>query len=136
MIEADSNTKYLGMPSILGRNKTALLGYLKDKVMKRVQRWDGKWISKGGKEVLIKNVVQTLPSFAISVFLPPLEITKEIERILVDAKHKSSIHWMNWIRMSKNKVHGGLDFQKFLRFQSSYAGKARMEIMYKCRKLG
>lgn len=28
--EADDNTKYLGLPKILERNKSAVLGYLKD----------------------------------------------------------------------------------------------------------
>lgn len=82
MVEADEKSKYLGLPSILGRKKTALLGYLKEKVMKRIQSWDSRWLSKGGKEVLIKNVAQTLPTFAISVFLLPMEITKDIERTL------------------------------------------------------
>lgn len=62
MIEAHGNTKYFGLPSILGKNKTSLLRNLKDKVMKRVQSWDGRWISKGGKEISIKNVAQTLPN--------------------------------------------------------------------------
>lgn len=31
MTEADENSKYLGLPSILGRNKSRLMGYLKDK---------------------------------------------------------------------------------------------------------
>lgn len=47
MVEADERSKYLGLPSILGRNKTALLGYLRDKVTKRVNSWDRRWISKG-----------------------------------------------------------------------------------------
>lgn len=88
MTEVDENSKYLGLPRILGRNKSRLLGYLKNKDMTRVQRWDGRWISKGGKEILIKNAAQTIPSFSMSVFLLPLEITKEIERVL-------SKYWWN-----------------------------------------
>lgn len=32
MVEADEHSRYLGLPNVLGRNKTALLGFLKEKV--------------------------------------------------------------------------------------------------------
>ncbi|KAL8124336.1 hypothetical protein AgCh_012113 [Apium graveolens] len=62
MGEADVNTTYLGLPSILGRNKSAILGYLKEKACAKVKSWDGNFISRSGKEVLIKSVAQTLPT--------------------------------------------------------------------------
>lgn len=74
---------------------------------------------EGGKEVLIKNMAQTLPSFAMSVFLLPLEITKDIERTLAkywwnsNSSRKSNIHWMSWMRMSRHKSNGGLGFRNF-----------------------
>ncbi|KAL8099281.1 hypothetical protein AgCh_031813 [Apium graveolens] len=54
MVEANENRKYLGLPSILGRKNSALLGYLKDKVLSKVQKWDGRWVSKGEKKFLSK----------------------------------------------------------------------------------
>lgn len=48
--EADENSSYLGLPNIIGRKKTAILRYLKDKVQKRVQEWDSKLLNKGGKK--------------------------------------------------------------------------------------
>lgn len=88
MREADDQCKYLGLPNILGHNKSVILGFLKDKISQRVRSWDEKTISKSGKEILIKSVAQSLPSYAMSVFLLPLEITKDFERIL-------SRYWWN-----------------------------------------
>ena len=68
MQEADDRSTYLGLPNILGRNKSTLPGFLKDKVKKKVKTWDGKLSSKPGKEVLSKSVTQTLPSYVMSVF--------------------------------------------------------------------
>lgn len=59
-----------------------MLGYLKERVKKKSQSWEGKIISKGGKETLIKSVLQTLPSYAMYVFLLSLKITRDIERSL------------------------------------------------------
>lgn len=82
MGEAGVKSTYLGLPNLMGRNKTAILGYLKDKACARVNSWDGKFISRSGKEVLIRSVAQALTTYAMNVFLLPLEITKHIERTL------------------------------------------------------
>lgn len=54
--EADENSTYLGLPSILGRNKSAVFGYLKDRLKDRIKGWDKKMLSKGGKEILLKQL--------------------------------------------------------------------------------
>lgn len=82
MNEADENSTYLGLPSLVGRNKSIVLGFLKDRVKNRIQSWKDRWVSQAGREVLIKNVVQALPTYAMSVFLLPMEITKDFKRSL------------------------------------------------------
>ncbi|KAL8091605.1 hypothetical protein AgCh_034018 [Apium graveolens] len=122
MGEADVNTKYLGLPSILGRNKSAMLGYLKEKACAKVKSWDGNFISRSGKEVLIKSVAQALPTYAMNVFLLPLEITKSIEKTLSNfwwkssSKNNSRLNWMSWERMTKHKSAGGMGFRDFRDF--------------------
>uniref|UniRef100_A0A803PBQ1 Reverse transcriptase n=1 Tax=Cannabis sativa TaxID=3483 RepID=A0A803PBQ1_CANSA len=41
------------------------------KFQKRIQSWDNKFLSRAGKEVLIKSVVQALPAYTMNVFLIP-----------------------------------------------------------------
>lgn len=55
--EATEHITYLGLPNTMGRNKSAVLGYLKDRIRKRVTSWDGKLMSKAGKEILLKTVI-------------------------------------------------------------------------------
>lgn len=76
MDEADEHSKYIGFPNTLRRNKSVLLGYLKEKVKLRIRSWNGKVVSRSGKEILIKLVAQSLPTFAMNVFLLPLDITR------------------------------------------------------------
>lgn len=74
--EADDNSKYLGLPNILGRNKTVVFRYLKERVKASISNWNEKNLSQPSKQILIKMVVQALPSFAMNVFLLPLEVTR------------------------------------------------------------
>lgn len=102
MSEATVHMTYLGLPNIIGRNKSALLGYLKDKVNTKIRSWEGNILSRAGKEILIKQVAQTLPSYAMSVFLLPLDITRNIEKSLTKfwwstaQNNKSKINWIGW----------------------------------------
>ncbi|PNX58969.1 ribonuclease H, partial [Trifolium pratense] len=63
--------RYLGMPSMIGRNKKALFGYLKDRMWKKIQGWSGKHLSKAGREVLVKSVAQAIPTYCMSTVLLP-----------------------------------------------------------------
>lgn len=46
MVEADEHSTYLGLPNVIGRNKTTIMGFLKEKVNNRIKSWDGKYISR------------------------------------------------------------------------------------------
>ncbi|XP_074328076.1 uncharacterized protein LOC141665989 [Apium graveolens] len=68
MQEADESSTYLGLPNILGRKKSVILGYLKDRVKARIQSWKPMKLSRLAKEVLIKTSAQSLQVFAMDVF--------------------------------------------------------------------
>ncbi|KAL8106853.1 hypothetical protein AgCh_023591 [Apium graveolens] len=129
MNEANGNSTYLGLPSTLGKNKSALLGYLKDKDTAKIKSWDGKYILRSGKEVLIKSVAQTLPTYAMHMFLLPFEITKYIEKTLsnfwwkTSQEKNSGLIWMNCDQMSKHKSSGGMGFRDFCDFNIAMLGK-------------
>ncbi|XP_060972201.1 uncharacterized protein LOC133038159 [Cannabis sativa] len=127
--EADDHGTYLGLPNIIGRKKSAILGFLKEKVQKCIQSWDGKLLSKAGKEILLKTIVQALPNYAMSVFLLPIETSKEMERAMCkywwssSSKKDKNIHWMSWERMCKPKSQGGLGFRNLYDFNVALLGK-------------
>ncbi|KAL8098349.1 hypothetical protein AgCh_031202 [Apium graveolens] len=117
--EADSSSKYLGLPNILGRNKSVIFGYFRNKVKNSIKSWNEKKIFKPAKEILIKTVAQTLPSYAMSIFLLPIEIIRNIEKDMArffwtsNQKSKSKINWMAWERMTKHKHADSLVAQLF-----------------------
>lgn len=80
--EVDDISKYLGLPNILGTHTLSILDFVKNKINSRIQSWSSKKFSKPSKEVLIKIVQQALPTYAMSVFLLPMEITRDLDRSL------------------------------------------------------
>jgi len=61
------NERYLGLPVHVGRSRSFVFAYLKDRIWKRIQGWKEKLLSRAGKEVLIKAVAQAIPTFCHGV---------------------------------------------------------------------
>ncbi|KAL0011890.1 hypothetical protein SO802_006998 [Lithocarpus litseifolius] len=68
--------KYLGLPSLTGNGKRASFNYIKERVWRKLQRWEGKLLSQAGREVLIKAVIQAIPTYAMGCFKLPMESGK------------------------------------------------------------
>ena len=91
--------KYLGVLAIIGRNKKAIFEYVKDKVWRRLCGWNRKFLSRGGKEILLKAVAQATPSFFMSVFLLPISPRPDLERMMNsfwwgrNHQEKKGINW-------------------------------------------
>lgn len=121
--------RYLGMPSMVGRNKKAVFGYLKDRMWKRIQGWSGKHLSKAGREVLVKSIAQAIPTYCMSTILLPESLGEELERMINSfwwGANKASgrgINWLRWEKLAMRKEHGGMGFRHFYGFNLAMLGK-------------
>ena len=59
---------YLGLPTQVGRAKYQAFSYLKDGVWEKLQGYEGMMLSRAGKEVLIKAIIQAIPTYTMGVF--------------------------------------------------------------------
>jgi hypothetical protein len=73
---------YLGLPSMIGRKVKDVFAYIKDIIWKRINSWRGRALSRTGKEIMIKTVLQAIPSNDMSVYLLPYSTIKDIERMM------------------------------------------------------
>ena len=67
---------------MVGRNRRASLNYIKDRVWDKLQGWKEKLLSQAGNEVLLKAVVQAIPTFAMSCFRLLVGLCQDIEMLI------------------------------------------------------
>lgn len=70
---------YLGMPSVVGRSKQEIFSLLRDRVWRRINGWGERTLSSAGKEILIKAVLQAIPTYNMSCFRLPNYLITSIE---------------------------------------------------------
>jgi hypothetical protein len=73
---------YLGLPSMVGRSKKETFAYIKDRIWKRINSWRSRPLSRAGKEVMIKSVLQAIPAYIMNIYILPDALINDIERML------------------------------------------------------
>lgn len=106
---------YLGLHLIIGRRKKAIFSFIKDRIWKRVNSWSGRSLTKSGKEVMIKSVLQYILNYIMSIFIIPDGVVNNIEKILSsfwwgEVNSNRGIRWMSWEKLTCTKNEGGLGF--------------------------
>jgi hypothetical protein len=102
---------YLGLPALVGKSGLKEFQYIIDRVRKRISDWKVKFLSQAGKEILIKAVLQAIPTYSMSIFLLPKKLCNNLNGIMQRFwwEHKNDekkIHWMKWEKMGCSKSRG------------------------------
>ncbi|KAK1642877.1 hypothetical protein QYE76_060682 [Lolium multiflorum] len=110
--------KYLGLPVPEGQMRKGKCKSLKDRFQKRLSDWVEKYLSSGGKEVLIKAILQGLPIYAMSVFEFPAGLVEELNQMIRDfhwgdEHERRRMHWLSWDKLMQPKLNGGMGFRDF-----------------------
>ncbi|KAL8543431.1 hypothetical protein ACS0TY_004099 [Phlomoides rotata] len=95
---------YLGIPSLVGRNKKQNFNYIKESMWFILQGWRGKKHSKAGKEILIKVAAQSISTYCMSTFLRPSILLDNLYCIGSDAS--KGIKWTNFDNLCMRKEDG------------------------------
>ena len=70
--------RYLGLPLSAGQLRVADWQPVVGKVEKRLEGWEAKVLSKGGRLVLLRSVLSAIPTFYLSVFKVPTTIEQRL----------------------------------------------------------
>ena len=114
--EVERFVAYLGLPTLVGWSKYHTFSFLKDRVWKNLQGWKGKILSRAGKEILIKAVAQSIPTYTMSVFQLPVKLYEELQSMCAQfwwgqVGNERKIHWLSWDKLARPKIEGGMGFK-------------------------
>jgi hypothetical protein len=74
--------KYLGLPALVGKSQTREFKSIIDKVWKQMQDWKLKLLSQAGQKILLKVIIQVIPTYCISVFMLPKTLCSKINSMM------------------------------------------------------
>ena len=134
------HAKYLGLPSMVGRNKTSFFKDIKLRVLGKISSSQAKLFSCRGNEVLIKVVAQAVPAYAMSVFKLPIGLCEDMQKAIAgfwwgNSQNHKSIHWSKWENMCQAKSRGGLGFRDLSSFNHALVAKQSWRIIQEPKSL-
>ncbi|XP_009621758.1 uncharacterized protein [Nicotiana tomentosiformis] len=119
---------YLRFPIYVGRKKIVYFNNMVSKVANRMQGWQGRFLSYGGKAIPIKSMLHALPLYLLSVVHPPKIVLNQIDKNIAnvfggkeDSRYK--IHWKAWSDLYFPVHEGGADFRSLQDTCSAFSAK-------------
>jgi hypothetical protein len=105
--------KYLGVPIDDKKLCKSLWLPIVEKVEKKMGAWQGKFLSLGGRLVLINSSLTNVPLYMLSMYKAPKNIVKKMDlfrkRLLWQGGHaKKKYHLADWNMVCSPRGHGGL----------------------------
>ena len=109
--------RYLGFPLYSGRCKSSYFGEVCQSILGRILSWKSRLLSFGGKIVLIKHVLASMPMHLMSAAVIPAKVFKIIESSCSNFLWRSStddskFHWIRWSHLCYPVEEGGVGFRR------------------------
>ena len=75
---------YLGMPLGASHNSLSIWNPILEKIERKLAGWKKLYLSKGGRLMLLKSTLSSLPIYFLSLFTLPTYVANKIEKLQRD----------------------------------------------------
>jgi hypothetical protein len=122
--DLNNGFKYLGYYLKPGPSKSVDWSWLVAKFEKKISQWCNKWLSLGGRLILVKAVLESLAVFWMSLAVVPKSILNKIHSLTYaflwsGHKEKFHIHLCRWDILARPKSCGGWGLKNLPLFNST-----------------
>jgi hypothetical protein len=126
--------KYLGLPVGANPKRVDTWDPLLDQIRRRLNSWENKFISFGGRIVLLNSILNSIPIFYMSFMKMPTQVWKKlvsIQRAFLWGGLRSGkkISWVKWEVVCQEKCKGGLGVKDVRIMNLSLLAKWRWRII-------
>lgn len=82
MASLNNFEKYLGLLAVVGKSKNKTFASIKGRVRVKLSGWKEKLLSQAGREILIKAMIEAIPTYNTSVFLLPKTLCNDLNGMM------------------------------------------------------
>lgn len=132
--------EYLGVPIFNNRAGINTFKFVVEKVKQRLSNWKARTLSFAGRVTLAKSVVQAMPTYAMQSSMIPKTTCDEVDTLCKsfiwgDEDNHRKIHLVNWEKMLKPKVEGGLGMRSTRKANEAFMLKGLWQFYLEPNKL-
>ncbi|XP_060211737.1 uncharacterized protein LOC132639298 [Lycium barbarum] len=119
---------YLGCPLFAGRKRVHFFTDMVTRIVQRIGSWHNRFLSTGGRIILIKHVLSAMPMHLLSICQPPKTTIQQIEKAFANFfwgsfEGKNKYHWASWDKLCYPTAEGGIGVRSLQDTSDAFAAK-------------
>lgn len=134
-LDIDDGLKYLGFHLKPNAYLKADWHWLIAKLEQRLHGWSHKWLSRAGRLVLVKSVLEAIPVYWMSLAWIPTGVLEQIRRLCFAFLWKGmselrALVWVRWEKIAVPKALGGWGLKNIFLFAKALGAKVSWRLIH------